>query len=158
MRVRSARGHSSLLCRWQVDNHITPKFHLTNIELEVSKLENMVQEFIEGHRDVIRKTASKAMEGVTASLKKLSEKVTEQIKLRSRRLVEELASSDSDHANKLLPQLHWQLEEVQSRLLQVTHDDNLALVNERLLFDVHRRLEAHLAERQLSSSDAPPFC
>ena len=145
-------------CRWQVANELVPNFKLTNVKLVVDKLESMAEDFVQRQKKAIEKTITTMWAEVNNALSDMETTLNEEHPKKNRRLVEELPSSDLDHAKKLLPRLHRQLEEVQSRLRQVTHDDNLALVKERLLFDVHRRLEAHLAERQLSSSDAPPFC
>ena len=150
-------------CRWQVANEIVPKFHLTDVKLVAYQLESMAEDFVQSQEKAIEKTITTMWAEVKNALSDMETTLNEEHPRdehpkKNRRLVEELPSSDLDHAKKLLPRLHRQLEEVQSRLRQVTHDDNLALVKERLLFDVHRRLEAHLAERQLSSSDAPPFC
>ena len=66
-----------------------------------------------------------------------------------RRRLEELTPAEMVHARGLKEQAHRQLAEVRGRLLHANHDDAHASTKERLLGDVHRRLEVHLAERNL---------
>eukprot|EP00964_Phaeocystis_antarctica_P016185 scaffold8941_cov44-Phaeocystis_antarctica.AAC.2 len=55
------------------------------------------------------------------------------------------------HARGLKEQAHRQLEQVRGRLLHADNDDARDSTKERLLSDVHRRLEVHLAERKLAA-------
>ena len=65
------------------------------------------------------------------------------------RRLEELTPAEVVHARGLKEQAHSQLEQVRGRLLHADNDDARDSTKERLLLDVHRRLEAHLAERKL---------
>ena len=65
------------------------------------------------------------------------------------RRLEELTPAEVVHARGLKEQAHRQLEQVRGRLLHADNDDARDSTKERLLLDVHRRLEAHLAERKL---------
>jgi len=66
-----------------------------------------------------------------------------------RRRLEELTPAEMVHARGLKEQARRQLEQVRGRLLHADNDDAHASTKERLLGDVHRRLEVHLAERKL---------
>ena len=68
-----------------------------------------------------------------------------------RRRLEELTPTDMIHARGLKDQAHRQLEQVRGRLLHADNDNARDSIKERLQFDVHRRLEAHLAERKLAA-------
>ena len=68
-----------------------------------------------------------------------------------RRRLEELTPVEVAHARGLKEQAHRQLEQVRGRLLHVDSDDARGSTNERLVLDIHRRLEAHLAERKLAA-------
>ena len=68
-----------------------------------------------------------------------------------RRRLEELTTAEVAHARGLKEQAHRQLEQVRGRLLHVDSDDARGSTNERLVLDIHRRLEAHLAERKLAA-------
>ena len=68
------------------------------------------------------------------------------------RRLEELTPAEVAHARGLKEQAHRQLEQVRGRLLHADNDDARGSTNERLLvIDIHRRLEAHLAERKLAA-------
>ena len=67
------------------------------------------------------------------------------------RRLEELTPAEVVHARGLKEQAHRQLEQVRGRLLHADNDDARDSTKERLLLDVHRRLEAHLAERKLTA-------
>ena len=68
-----------------------------------------------------------------------------------RRRLEELTTAEVAHARGLKEQAHRQLEQVRGRLLHADSDDARGSTNERLVLDIHRRLEAHLAERKLAA-------
>ena len=68
-----------------------------------------------------------------------------------RRRLEELTTAEVAHAHGLKDQAHRQLTEVRGRLLHADNDDARDSTNERLVLDIHRRLEAHLAERKLAA-------
>ena len=68
-----------------------------------------------------------------------------------RRRLEELTPADMVHARGLKEEAHRQLTEVRGRLLHADNDDARDSTNERLVLDIHRRLEAHLAERKLAA-------
>ena len=69
-----------------------------------------------------------------------------------RRRLEEVTHAELAHAHGLKEQAHRQLEQVRGRLLHADNDDARGSTNERLLvIDIHRRLEAHLAERKLAA-------
>ena len=68
-----------------------------------------------------------------------------------RRRLEELTPAEVAHAHGLKEQAHRQLTEVRGRLLHADNDDARDSTNERLVLDIHRRLEAHLAERKLAA-------
>ena len=67
------------------------------------------------------------------------------------RRLEELTPADMVHAYGLKDQAHRQLEQVRGRLLHADNDNARDSTKERLQLDVHRRLEAHLAERKLAA-------
>ena len=67
------------------------------------------------------------------------------------RRLEELTPAEVVHARGLKEQARHQLEQVRGRLLHADNDDARDSTKERLLVDVHRRLEAHLAERKLAA-------
>ena len=67
------------------------------------------------------------------------------------RRLEELTPAEMVHARGLKEQAHRQLEQVRGRLLHADNDDARDSTKERLLSDVHRRLEVHLAERKLAA-------
>ena len=67
------------------------------------------------------------------------------------RRLEELTPAEVVHARGLKEQAHRQLEQVRGRLLHADNDDARDGTKERLLLDVHRRLEAHVAERKLAA-------
>ena len=67
------------------------------------------------------------------------------------RRLEELTPAEMVHARGLKEQAHRQLEQVRGRLLHADNDDAHDSTKERLLSDVHRRLEVHLAERKLAA-------
>ena len=67
------------------------------------------------------------------------------------RRLEELTPAEVVHARGLKEQAHRQLEQVRGRLLHADSDDAHGSTNERLVLDIHRRLEAHLAERKLAA-------
>ena len=67
------------------------------------------------------------------------------------RRLEELTPAEMVHARGLKEQAHRQLEQVRSRLLHADSDDTRGSTNERLVLDIHRRLEAHLAARKLAA-------
>ena len=73
-----------------------------------------------------------------------------------RRRLEELTTAEVAHARGLKDQAHRQLEQVRGRLLHADNDDARDSTKERLLSDVHRRLEAHLAERKLAARQLGP--
>ena len=128
---RSARGNSSLL--WQVKNNISPEFYILEMDLDASGLVGEIPKFMETIRDTITKTVELLLQEI--------QEITNALSINRRRL--------EDGANQLTPQAHQQLIEVQRRLSQVGEDHNRALAKERLMVDVHRRLEAHLAQRRL---------
>ena len=64
------------------------------------------------------------------------------------RRLEELTPADMVHARGLKDEAHRQLEQVRGRLLHADNDNARDIIKERLNLDVHRRLEAHLAERK----------
>ena len=68
-----------------------------------------------------------------------------------RRRLEELTTAEVAHARGLKEQAHRQLEQVRGRLLHADSDDTRGSTNERLVLDIHRRLEAHLAARKLAA-------
>ena len=68
-----------------------------------------------------------------------------------RRRLEELTPADMVHARGLKEEAHRQLTEVRGRLLHADNDDARDSIKERLNLDIHRRLEAHLAERKLAA-------
>ena len=68
-----------------------------------------------------------------------------------RRRLEELTPAEVAHARGLKEQAHRQLEQVRGRLLHADSDDAHGSTNERLVLDIHRRLEAHLAARKLAA-------
>ena len=67
------------------------------------------------------------------------------------RRLEELTPAEMVHARGLKEQAHHQLVLVRGRLLHADNDDARDITKERLLSDVHRRLEVHLAERKLAA-------
>ena len=67
------------------------------------------------------------------------------------RRLEELTPAEMVHARGLKEQAHRQLEQVRGRLLHADNDDAYDSTKERLLSDVNRRLEVHLAERKLAA-------
>ena len=67
------------------------------------------------------------------------------------RRLEELTPAEVVHARGLKEQARHQLEQVRGRLLHADNDDARDSTKERLLLDVHRRLEAHLAGRKLTA-------
>ena len=67
------------------------------------------------------------------------------------RRLKELTPAEMVHARGLREQAHRQLEQVRGRLLHADNDDARDSTKERLLLDVHRRLEAHLAGRKLTA-------
>ena len=146
LRVRSARGHSSLL--WQVVNSISADFHLRELDFDLRGVLAAIWEFMVDIGDVIKTAVEKLLEEVGKTFEKLGRDVSS---LFGRRRLEELSAADFDRVNELMPQAHRQLIEVQGRLLQVGHVDNRAFAKEQLLLDVHRRLEAHLGKRQLEA-------
>ena len=72
------------------------------------------------------------------------------------RRLEELTPAEIVHARGLKEQAHRQLEQVRGRLLHADNDDARDSTKERLLSDVHRRLEVHLAERKLAARQLGP--
>ena len=146
LRVRSARGKRSLL--WQVVNNISAEFHLREIGLDLSGLLDGIGEFMENIGEMIKTAVVKMLVSVKNDFELLLKDIAGVF---GGRRLEELPAADLDRANELMPQAHRQLIEVQSRLLQVGHVDNRAFAKERLLLDVHRRLEAHLARRKLEA-------
>ena len=72
------------------------------------------------------------------------------------RRLEELTPAEMVHARGLKEQAHRQLEQVRGRLLHADNDDARDSTKERLLSDVHRRLEVHLAERKLAARQLGP--
>ena len=146
LRVRSARGKRSLL--WQVVNNISAEFHLREIGLDLSGLLDAIGEFMESIGEMIKTAVENMLVSVKNDFQQLLDGI---IGIFGGRRLEELRAADFDRANELMPQAHRQLIEVQSRLLQVGHVDNRAFAKERLLLDVHRRLEAHLGKRQLGA-------
>ena len=68
-----------------------------------------------------------------------------------RRRLEEMKPADIVHVRGLKEQAHRQLEQVRGRLLHADSDDARGSTNERLVLDIHRRLEAHLAARKLAA-------
>ena len=68
-----------------------------------------------------------------------------------RRRLEELTPAEVARARGLKEQAHRQLEQVRGRLLHADSDDAHGSTNERLVLDIHRRLEAHLAARKLAA-------
>ena len=67
------------------------------------------------------------------------------------RRLKELTPAEMVHARGLREQAHRQLEQVRGRLLHADNDDARDSTKERLLLDVHRRLEVHLAGRKLTA-------
>ena len=146
LRVRSARGHISLL--WQVVNSISANFYLRELGLDLSGLLQAIGDFMEDIGEVIKTAVDDLLAEVTGLFQDLIDAIEG---LFDRRRLEEFSAADFDRVHELMPQAHRQLIEVQSRLLQVGHVDNRAFAKERLLLDVHRRLEAHLARRKLEA-------
>ena len=66
-----------------------------------------------------------------------------------RRRLEDLTPTEAVHARRLHLEMHRQLGEVRGRLLHADNDDARNNTKERLLSDVHRRLEEHMGQRQL---------
>ena len=91
------------------------------------------------------KDAIAVVDGVVKDLKAFFDG----IKLRRR--LEEVTHAELAHAHGLKEQAHRQLAEVRGRLLHADNDDARGSTNERLVLDIHRRLEAHLAERKLAA-------
>ena len=146
LRVRSARGHDSLL--WQVVNSISANFHLRKLDLDLNGVIEAIVEFMEDIGEVIRTAVQQQLAAARSAFDDLGSAISN---LFDRRRLEELSAADFDRVNELMPQAHRQLIEVQGRLLQVGHVDNRAFAKEQLLLDVHRRLEAHLGRRQLEA-------
>ena len=91
-----------------------------------------------------------AVEEVKAFVETLK-KVFDRLKGVFGRRLEELTPAEMVHARGLKEQAHRQLEQVRGRLLHADNDDARDSTKERLLLDVHRRLEAHLAGRKLTA-------
>ena len=91
------------------------------------------------------KDAIDAVEGFIQTLKDFFEG------LPFRRRLEELKPADIVHVRGLKEEAHRQLAEVRGRLLHADSDDARGSTNARLVLDIHRRLEAHLAERKLAA-------
>ena len=91
------------------------------------------------------KKAIKAVEGFIQTLKDFF------AGLPFRRRLEELTPAETVHVRGVTEEAHRQLAEVRGRLLHADSDDARDSTKERLLLDVHRRLEAHLAERKLAA-------
>ena len=69
------------------------------------------------------------------------------------RRLEELTPGEVAHVGTLETEATRQIIEVKRRLLQVDHGDAHVATKERLVRDVHRRMEAHLVKRELSVED-----
>ena len=91
-----------------------------------------------------------AVEEVKAFVETLK-KVFDRLKGVFGRRLEELTPAEMVHARGLKEEAHRQLTEVRGRLLHADNDDARDSTKERLLLDVHRRLEAHLAGRKLTA-------
>ena len=91
-----------------------------------------------------------AVEEVKAFVETLK-KVFDRLKGVFGRRLEELTPAEMVHARGLKEEAHRQLTEVRGRLLHADNDDARDSTKERLLLDVHRRLESHLAERKLTA-------
>ena len=89
--------------------------------------------------------AINVVEGFVKTLKDFSDSIS------LRRRLGEVAHAEIVHARDLKEQAHRQLEQVRGRLLHADNDDAHDSTKERLLSDVHRRLEVHLAERKLAA-------
>lgn len=132
----------------QVVNSISANFHLRELGLNLNGVIEAIGEFIEDIGKVIETAVSQQLAAVGLAFENLKRDISNEF---GKRRLEELSAADFDRVNELMPQAHRQLIEVQSRLLQVGHVDNRAFAKERLLLDVHRRLEAHLAKRKLGA-------
>ena len=87
--------------------------------------------------------AINVVEGFVKTLKDFSDSIS------LRRRLGEVAHAEIVHARDLKEQAHRQLEQVRGRLLHADNDHARDGTKERLLLDVNRRLEAHVAERKL---------
>ena len=87
--------------------------------------------------------AINAVEGFVKTLKDFSDSIS------LRRRLGEVAHAEIVHARDLKEQAHRQLEQVRGRLFHADNDHARDGTKERLLLDVNRRLEAHVAERKL---------
>ena len=70
------------------------------------------------------------------------------------RRLKELTPGEVAHVGTLETEATRQIIEVKRRLLQVDHDDAHDATKERLMRDVHRRMEAHLVKRELQVEDS----
>ena len=146
LRVRSARGHDSLL--WQVVNSISAKFYLRELGLDLSGVLEAIGDFMKDIGELIKTAVNKMLKSVKDRFQGLLDDISGVF---GGRRLEEFSAADFDRVHELMPQAHRQLIEVQGRLLQVGHVDNRAFAKEQLLLDVHRHLEAHLGKRQLGA-------
>ena len=70
------------------------------------------------------------------------------------RRLKELTPGEVAHVGTLETEATRQIIEVKRRLLQEDHDDAHDATKERLMRDVHRRMEAHLVKRELQVEDS----
>ena len=90
------------------------------------------------------------VEGFVKTLKDFSDRI-------SMRRLAEVTPAEVVHARGLKKQALSQLERVRGRLLHADNGDARDSSKERLLLDVHRRLEAHLAKRKLAARLVQPL-
>lgn len=132
----------------QVVNSISANFHLRELGLNLNGVIEAIGEFIEDIGKVIETAVSQQLAAVGLAFENLKRDISNEF---GKRRLEELSAADFDRVNELMPQAHRQLIEVQGGLRFLGGVDNRAFAKEKLLLDVHRRLEAHLGKRQLEA-------
>uniref|UniRef100_A0A7S0F1E8 Uncharacterized protein n=1 Tax=Phaeocystis antarctica TaxID=33657 RepID=A0A7S0F1E8_9EUKA len=132
-------------------------FNVNEPELDLSGLGDAIKDFWLNNPAV--KAVKDAVDEVIKPIEAAVNEVKQFVKtlkdffesLSFRRRLEELTPAEVARARGLKEQAHSQLEQVRGRLLHADNDDARDSTKERLLLDVHRRLEAHLAERKLAA-------